>query len=806
MTDQKSHDSDYQGNVDREYEELKMMWPQVDENTAPSAIDAQFKTRKEVEDEFRNELGFDPSNLDEMSQHVTQMDSGQMSEHITQLLELQKIMSEMLIERFNRNMEAFKLYMPSIYDQFIDYRPSESLEFMCTSNGVPNLFFPERGEFFYKVFDPVELCNSQVDLVLEKSPFKQLNYGLDNELFGQIHHRYLNEMVKFNREHVPVNENPLVSGSCPICIIVGCGLGYHIGRLYERIDIGNMVLIEPNLDLFFASLHAFDWANLLEYLHESRRGIYLMVGQSKEEVFEDLNSYYNRHGRMLACYMWSMVHYRSKEINDISDRLVEDYERSYATLGFYDDHLFAMAHGISHVKNHAGFVLSDVKFPEKWADVPFVVVANGPSLSHDLPFLRKIQDKVIMLACGTAIETLYNAGIKPMFYGATERLRIVSEHLSLIPDQDYLKDIILVTGDVIHPEVLKHFKHTAIFGKADETFFWLAAAKMYDQWRKVNSISLMNPLVGNLGVAAATQFAFKNVFLFGVDNGTKREDRKTHPDENLFYNGSNSNNEVLAAQSEISALNYRLDGNFGGEVYSSYVYRLSARYMEVIMRHGIKDKEINYWNCSDGAKLKGAEPKHSEELKWENLPDLDRDEFIKFMVEEKTTRFHLTKEQEDSLVDIDAVEYVFHVVIKLLTLEDRPKTRIDYIFMLQTVCEVLNKVHDTRDYYVADLIDGSLYGMFAMVMRTLYQTKNEKKAVVLADQQLQYIIYFLEDAMKLYHFMPDYCAEDHQVHLNGVVGYDHGDCKAHKFERRKPYVTKEDTDKYPNRKFVKRYE
>lgn len=790
--------------TDLDYEELKQMWPKVDENTAPSAIDAQMKTREEVASEFKKDLGFDPSDLDEMSKHVTQMDERFLNEHVTQLMELQQTMTDMLIARFHNNMEAFKKYMPSIYDQFKNYRPTESLEFMCTSNGVPNLYFPERGEFFYKVYDPIELCNAQVDLVLERSPFRQLNYGLDKELLAQIHHRYLNHMVAFNANNVPPVSNPSVTGSCPICIIVGCGLGYHLGHLYEKVDIGNLVLIEPNIDLFFASLHAFDWANLLQYLNENNRGIYLMVGQTKEEVFEDLNNYYSRHGRMLACYMWSMVHYRSQVINEIADRIIEDYERAYATLGFYDDHLFAVSHGISHIRNGVHFVRRSVDIPDKWLkDTPFVVVANGPSLSHDLPFLRKIQDKVIILACGTAVETLYSAGIRPTFYGATERLKVVSEHLSIIPDREFLKDMILVTGDVIHPDVVTYFDHTAVFGKGDETFFWLAAAKCYDQWRDVLPISLMNPLVGNLGVAAATQFGFKNIYFFGVDNGTKRADKKTHPDENHFY--SKPSDEPVPSYKTLA---YRLEGNFGGEVFSDYLYKLSARYMEVIIRNGISSFELNYFNCSDGAALKGADPVHSEDLldKWMALPDFDRDEFIKFMDNEKTFAIELTEEQDKSLIDNDTFEYVSHIIIKLLTKEERPKTRIDYVFMLQTVSEMLNKIHETRDYYIADYFDGSLAGMFAMVMRTVYLVKDEQLAIDLADQQLQFIIYFIEDAIKLYRFMPDYCAENHQVHLKGVVGYDHGNCKAHEFTPREPYVTQEDTDNYPVRKFEKRYE
>ena len=164
-----------------EYSEPPKAWENIDDNAAPSAIDAQLKTREEVANEFKQELGFDPSDLDEMSKHVTQMDESFLKDHVYQLIELQKAMTEMLIARFDNNMQAFKKFMPDIYEQFKNFRPSEPLEFMCTSNGVPNLYFPARGEFFYKVYDPVELCNSQVDLVLERSPFRQLNYGLDAE-------------------------------------------------------------------------------------------------------------------------------------------------------------------------------------------------------------------------------------------------------------------------------------------------------------------------------------------------------------------------------------------------------------------------------------------------------------------------------------------------------------------------------------------------------------------------------------------------------------------------------------------------
>ena len=779
--------------------------PDLPDDAAPTAIDISMKTRDEVHNQFKEGLGFDPSDLDALSQSTAQME--EVPEHkIQELIQLQKDMTAMLIERFAQNMEAFKEIMPDIYKQFKDYKPSESIEFMCTSNGIPNLYFPDRNEFFYKCFDPVELCNKQVDLTLETSPYRQLRYGNATDELGQIHYRYLNALVNFNYHTAPIIVNPLLTNSAPICLMVGCGLGYHIGHLYERIDIANMVLIEPNSDLFFASLHTFDWANLLHFLKDNNRCIYLMIGHDEDHVFDDLNEFYSRHGRMLAGFMWSMVHYRSPAINKIADRIINDYERSYATMGFFDDAAFALSHGMQHLKNKDHFVRKDVELPEKWKEAPIFVVGNGPSLSHDLPFLRKYQDKAIILACGTALETLYNAGIEPTFYAATERLRVVSEHLSLIPDRDFVRRCILVAGDVIHPETVKHFDNTAIFGKPDEGFYWLVTYKKYELFKNLGYISLMNPLVGNLGVSTAAMLGFKKIYLFGLDNGTKREDGLKHPTENIFYK------KIMSKKYEnanVSAKNddYMDEGNFGGKVQSEFLYRLSATYMGVVMRYYDKECGQKFYNCSDGIKIESTEPLHSEDMDFfADLPDLDKEEFRNFIINEKTVAFDITPEEVDKLVDPRTFNYIVDTVIRMLTRERRPESRIDYIFLMQSVCEMLTQVQKSSDYYIADCLAGTLYSAFASIMSNLYSISDEKRAIEICDVAMRFVIYFLEDTKYCFKFVPDFCAEDHHIHIHGKIGQDHGICKAIDLKVRKPYVTAEDRKNYPIKKFIKRYE
>ena len=228
--------------------------------------------------------------------------------------------------------------------------------------------------------------------------------------------------------------------------------------------------------------------------------------------------------------------------------------------------------------------------------------------------------------------------------------------------------------------------------------------------------------------------------------------------------------------------------------------------MNVIMRHGVHDFKLNYYNCSDGVLLDNAIPTHTDELEWwYDLPDLDRKKFFEYMDNEKSFALEFTDKDRESMLDPTIFDMVADLAMKMLKGET-PETRLDFALRLQNVCEMLFKLHSTRDYYVADFFDGSLYSMFAMLMRSLFQIKDEKEAIRVTEDQIKYILYFIEDAKKIFRMLPDYCAEDHQKNLNGVVGFDHPDSKAPPIRMRKVYVTPEDTANYPTRKFVKRYE
>nr|MCR5083871.1 hypothetical protein [Succinivibrionaceae bacterium] len=304
-------------------------------------------------------------------------------EALLTLVDLQRQMGDRLLENFAHSIAAFRRHIPSIAEAFEHYRPQESLEFFCSHNSQPNLYLSGRKRILYPSHAPIDLCRDQVESLLSEQMFKQVNYDHEPDPYGQIHVRYMNEAITALRAQIGEDARPRqINSSAPILIMLGCGLGYQIAELYSRIEIGNLIIIEPDLDIFYASLFAFDWEGILDYIKGEGNSIFIMLGQSPDQLFFDLNAFYRRHGPFLAGYAWTYVHYQSPQVEALGKVLLRDYSSIYAGMGFFDDHLFAVSHACRHILEGREFVRGDTELPGEWLSTPLLVVGNGPSLDH----------------------------------------------------------------------------------------------------------------------------------------------------------------------------------------------------------------------------------------------------------------------------------------------------------------------------------------------------------------------------------------------------------------------------------------
>lgn len=746
-------------------------------------------------------IDFDPTDLDALSSTFSAEEKDAAA--LRKLMQLQSDMADTLVERFERNLEAFEKYMPEVAKTFRSYRPSETIEFFCAPNGVPNLRFVERDEILYKHINPLTLCQKQVELLLDNQLFSQVRYDYEYDWCGQIHHRYMNRAVYIMKSYKDDLDKPRLGGAVPTCIMLGCGLGYPVGMLYERIEIANLIIVEPKLDLFFASLHAFDWAPLLEFLHENHCAIYLMLGQNKEQFFDDLNHFFERHGKFLAGFFWCYIHYRSPLINELAKIIMRDYKRVYEAMGYFDDHLFALSHAAHNMLNKKELCRRDRELSPEIKQYPVFVVGNGPSLDKDINFIRKYQDKALIVACGTAIEALYRAGVQCDFYAATERIPQLEQTLRILPDQSYLDNVILLAGDVIHPYTTAMFRHTCIFSKPDEPFFWMMLGVAPEEIRKWENIVLMNPLVGNCGVSAPTMLDFKHIYLFGIDNGSKI-------DENMVYHSSFSSvyNPYYGAKPEaipkIQA-QHVVPGNFGGRVHAPKFYRSAIRNTELLIEAYTKMKGIEYVNCSDGALIEGARPVHSADLDadFAARPVLDKEKMRQDLITNKLYSIDVTREDIEKVLRKDDFHHVVNTLLQ--GLKHRPDNRLDMVQMLESFAEIITTLSDSANRHIGYVLDGSLETMFMIANYCLFHRDDPAQGLKLCNDVLDVFEKFLEDAHRLYDFLPDYCLGPHQKLCGGKIGEDHENAPAPRMPVIYDVIPKARLDAVVYTPFVKNY-
>lgn len=732
---------------------------------------------------------------------LTQFDEKKLRE----LSELQAQMGDFLIERFQNNIAAFEQYMPNIANTFRDYRPKKTLDFFCTDNGIPNLILTEKNEFFYKTFDPFALCKAQVDAILSKASLLQTSYTKEWDPYGQIHFKYLRAAVEVEQSFQKEGDlTPKEIGSIPNCIMLGVGLGYQLAYLYEQVEIANMVIVEPDLDIFFASLHAFDWASLLKFLFDNKYGIHLMLGQTPKDFFIDMEKYYAHHGRFISGSWLGYVHYSSERIRTLGKILLDDFAAIHAAMGFFDDHLFGCSHACRAILDRKSFVKQKPEMLDKFKKLPVFIVGSGPSLDHDIQFLRKNQDKAIIIACGTAIDTLYHAGIKPDIYACTERTPEISDALSVIPDKHFFDDIILMCGDVIHPYTTKLFKHTAIFAKYDEPFARFAGANLRD-YSQVKPVQLMTPLVGNMGVSGACYLGLENLYLFGLDNGSRVEDQEMHSKYTTLYN---CHNNGVSKKSGSYATPDVVEANFGGTCKTGYFFKLSARNIGFIIGTLQNEgQDIHCYNCSDGVKIKSTVPMHSEDLAkdFDKLPALNKKEFFDFMVNEKT--MPLTETTMEHLKALFSEKAFNSIVDKILDQLNNAKinNRTDGIQLLESVSEYLTFLEQNAvTYFMGDCLEGSLQTYFIVATKALYKVRDEKVCIEHFLKILEVIKDFLEETKSLFKYLPDYVIYEHRkYHTNGKVGVDYPTAKAPDFPPRRKIIYKEYDD--PQKVFEKKY-
>lgn len=653
----------------------------------------------------------------------------------------EKAMADVLPERFRHNMAAFEKYIPDIAKKFNSYKPEKVSRFFCNENGIPNLLWVEENRALYTE-EPYRDCSEQIDSVLSNAEIFRLNFGLEKDLFDQIHVKYINSLVSLyfsaqNDDAVFKQPEYNIAGkSVPFCMMFGVGLGYQLGYLYERCTPKNLFVFEPDSDLFYASLFAFDWASLLAYLNDNALGLHLFVGQDENQLMEDMLIAINKRGAFLSANFIAFWHYPSPSIFKLMERVAKEFYMLTTGWGFFDDNLFSIAHSAENIVKKIPFLLKNKSVNDSLVQKPVFVLGNGPSLDAAIPYIRKFQNKAIIISCGSSISALHKENIKPDIYVAIERTKAVPDFIGLINDDDYLKDILFISTDVIHPDCHKYFLRSGLGFKPNEPMYPLLF-NVYPDVNRFQPLSFINPLVGNIGVSLPVTLGFRNIYMFGLDNGYK--DKAHHHSKYSAYYDENGNPIEELTKIVTSNSGFTLPGNFGGTVTANRLFASSLKVMENMLKfYG----DITCHNCSDGALLPGATPLRPEEIVITG-DDIDKNLVVDGIYNQMFAPLSVPVEQLQSNLSVNVF---INVVDELINHWKAPiRSRDDAMERMQQQFEYVTSLSRCGYTHIYRVLVGTLNYLFAILSTVAYKFKDDKYTTELLEQSIAIMIDYFND-------------------------------------------------------------
>lgn len=690
----------------------------------------------------------------------------QYEKEIKETVTVQKAMIDNIPYYLQRNLAVLQKYFPNLYEKFKNYSLTDNYKLICNSNGEPNILYPDGHLFYTKT--PFLDCKRQVedyvnnfynwtiisDVNQEINYYNQLHIYYKNKLFSKVADlkKRLTDLDIYKKQ-----EKQQVCESVPVMFMFGLGLGFHLGYLYERVTPVNLYIIEPCSDFFYLSLCVFDYSTLFDYVKSQNLGLKFFIGEDQSKMLMDISTYSAKYPMNFAATSF-YNHYPSEKMRELWKTLERDIVSLIWGAGFFDDTLTGMCQSRLNILNHIPFLEQQTKLPEQYTSVPVLVIGSGPSLDAELELIQKNNNKVFIIACGTALTALLNYGINVDIFVAVERTPDVYISQLTINNPNILDNILCVAPDTTDPSTMNLFKHKVIGFKANEAMYRaLAFNKKLDNYQKFYPLSLINPLVANMGIVIATFLQFKEIYLVGVDCGTAYDE--SHSKYSMYYENNKLKDEWADMPMNVNPNVY--PGNFTDTVRTNDLFTTSIHCMERVINEN--KHHLTYYNASNGAKIEGCIPRHLSEINFTFLKEPDHQQFRDFIENEMSEPINIS---EQDFVDILNLDRSFEIIDTLIDDLKKPShSRKDIILKFESHMDFLRNCNKEIGIVASRAVQGSLSDLYWGYITALYCQIDETNAINDANELLPLIIDFLEKAKEYLPKTYDYSFEYVKTHI-----------------------------------------
>lgn len=385
-------------------------------------------------------------------------------------------------------------------------------------------------------------------------------------------------------------------------VIFGMGLGYGVQEiLRQRPSIRYLVIIENNPGIFLQALRHADLGDLLS----NAKVIWGLCPESADDFMGPVsNAIAFEHTQILKhpgiekCFGQSY-----QEIHDLVYEYINMFNIAGATRVRYGEKM--VSNRLEHLKS-MGHCFAFEKLEGVMEGLPAYIVAGGPSLDKSIQFLKKVQNKAVIICVDSALPAFIDNGISPDFVTSIDFKDVTYEKFShiitKIPEQTGL-----IVSSASAPLVQKNFP--------GNRKFYIFSHSGIEQWVRIlagaERIFGNGPSVANINFITARAMGCSPIIFVGQDLCYGAE--RTH-----FKSAVLTQQDSVKKQLKTGKNLLWVDGVEGGKVSATRDLVNMKHFFENLIRENPGD----YINCSKG----GAHIKGTRYLPIESVVDEYRSE------------------------------------------------------------------------------------------------------------------------------------------------------------------------------------
>lgn len=489
-------------------------------------------------------------------------------------------------DRLAANLAALQDWAPSLRAQLAGL-PEVHSELLVGPDGGLDIAF--LGQRFYQA-DARAHAEAQVARFFGAPVRNVLNEPDPENLKGAIG-EFCQRVTARLAEDGIVYDTALRHEEAHFLVVLGVGLGLQLPELLARSQCRCLVLIEPTLENLYHSFRVLDWADLLAEAVGRGVEIVFVTDRDPSDIARKTLSAIRDNSPVLIDGLYLFEHYPSAILQQAAAQLKRELYSTIRGLGFFEDEEVMARNSVANLDRPK---LRLIDQPQPPCETPLFIVGSGPSLERELDFLEGAAERVAVMSIGTTLRILLERGIRPDFHIELENTPNCAQSIEATAGEFDTAGITLIAALTVDRRLSNCFEDPVFFLREENTGTLLLG-------QPAMTLSPSGPTVANAGLSAAIRLGFREIYLFGVDMGS-REHGRYHAEGSVFSTG------VLP---ENRRAHQRFAGNFGGEAWGEAVLNWSRLYLEAVLRRFVG---ITVYNCSDGVRIDGALPKVSRAI------------------------------------------------------------------------------------------------------------------------------------------------------------------------------------------------